>query len=125
MAGVNKVILIGNVGKDPVMRFLEGGTAIAEFSLATNESYKDKTGKRIEHTEWHRVILWRGLAEIAEKFLKKGAHVYIEGRLRTRAWEDKEKIKHYSTEIIGDQLVLLDKKEIDSTENNRTDELSS
>ncbi len=111
MAGVNKVILVGNLGKDPEIRYLEGGVGIAEFSLATNEGYKDKSGKRVEHTEWHRIVLWRGLAEIAEKYLKKGAQVYIEGRLRTRAWEDKEKVKRYSTEIIGDHLILLDKKE--------------
>src|ERR1017187_5931910 len=125
MAGLNKVELIGNLGKDPEVRYLEGGTAVAEFSLATNEGYKDKTGKRIEHTEWHRIVLWRGLAEIAEKFLKKGAHVYIEGHLRTRAWEDKEKVKRYTTEIVADNLIMLDKKDAASgpPSNPTTDDL--
>lgn len=111
MAGVNKVILVGNLGKDPEVRYLEGGTAVASFPLATNESYKDKQGNRVEQTEWHNIVLWRGLAEVAEKILRKGAQVYIEGRLRTRSWEDKEKIKRYTTEIVGENLVLLGKRE--------------
>ena len=91
MAGVNKVILVGNLGKDPEVRHLENGAAVANFSVATTESYKDRnTGERRDQTEWHNVVLWRGLAEVAEKYLKKGSQVYIEGKIRTRSWEDKE-----------------------------------
>lgn len=107
MAGVNKVILIGNLGKDPEVRYLEGGVAIAKFPLATSESIKDKSGNKTEQTEWHNVVLWRGLAEIAEKYLKKGATVYIEGKLRTRSWEDKDKNKRYTTEVIGENMTML------------------
>ena len=111
MPGVNKVILVGNLGKDPEVRYLEGGIAVARFTLATNETYKDKQGELKDHTEWHNVVLWRKLAEVAEKILKKGAQVYIEGHLRSRSWEDKEKIKRYTTEIVGENLVLLGKRE--------------
>lgn len=111
MAGVNKVILIGNLGKDPEVRYLEGGTAVAKFPLATSESYKDKTGKKIDQTEWHNIVLWRGLAEVAEKFLKKGMQVFIEGKLRSRSWEDKEGNKKYITEIIGDNLTILGRRD--------------
>lgn len=112
MAGINKVILVGNLGKDPEVRYLEGGTAVANFSIATSESYKDKTsGERRTVTEWHNVVLWRGLAEIAEKYLKKGNQVYIEGKLRTRKWQDKEGKDRYTTEIVGDNLQMLGKKE--------------
>ncbi|MEO6883534.1 MAG: single-stranded DNA-binding protein [Bacteroidia bacterium] len=111
MAGVNKVILVGNLGKDPEVRYLEGGTAVAKFSLATSESYKDKTGKKVDQTEWHNIVLWRGLAEIAEKYLKKGMQVYIEGKIRSRSWEDKEGVKKYTTEIVGESLNILGKKE--------------
>lgn len=111
MAGVNKVILIGNLGKDPEVRYLEGGTAVAKFPLATSESYKDKSGKKIDQTEWHNVVLWRGLAEVAEKFLKKGMQVFIEGKLRSRSWEDKEGNKKYITEIIGDNLTILSRRD--------------
>lgn len=111
MAGVNKVILVGNLGKDPEIRHLEGGAAVANFTLATSESYKDKSGARQEQTEWHNVVVWRGLAEIAEKYLKKGMTIYIEGKLRTRSWDDKEGHKRYSTEIVGDTFTILSKKE--------------
>ena len=111
MAGVNKVILVGNLGKDPEVRYLEGGTAVAKFSLATSESYKDKTGKKVDQTEWHNIVLWRGLAEVAEKYLKKGMQVYIEGKIRSRSWEDKEGVKKYTTEIIAENLNILGKKE--------------
>lgn len=107
MGGVNKVILVGNLGKDPETKYLEGGVAMTRFSLATSESYKDKNGNKTEQTEWHNVILWRGLAEIAEKYLKKGQTVYIEGKLRTRSWEDKDKNKRYTTEVIGDNMTML------------------
>lgn len=111
MAGVNKVILVGNLGKDPEVRHLEGGTAVASFTLATSETYKDKSGQRVEQTEWHNIVVWRSLAEIAEKYLKKGMSIYLEGKLRTRAWEDKDKVKRYTTEIIADTFTMLGKKE--------------
>lgn len=112
MAGINKVILVGNLGKDPEVRYLEGGTAVANFPLATSESYKDRsTGERKTATEWHNVVLWRGLAEIAEKYLKKGHQVYIEGKLRTRQWQDKEGQNRYTTEIVGDNMQMLGKKD--------------
>ncbi|MBU3713565.1 MAG: single-stranded DNA-binding protein [Ferruginibacter sp.] len=110
MRGVNKVILIGNLGKDPDMQFLEGNIAVAKFSLATTETFKDRTGKQVAQTEWHTVVLWRGLAELAQKYLHKGSLVYIEGRLKTRSWEDKEGNKKFATEIIGENLTMLDKK---------------
>ena len=90
MAGVNKVILVGNLGKDPEVRHLEGGAVVAKFPLATSETYKTKEGQRVDQTEWHNVVMWRGLAESAEKYLHKGSLVYIEGKIRTRSWEDKE-----------------------------------
>lgn len=108
--GLNKVILAGNIGKDPEIRHLEGGIAVARFSLATSESYKDKSGQRIDQTEWHNIVVWRGLAENAEKYLKKGMSVYVEGKLRTRTWDDKG-FKRYTTEIVGDTFTILSKKE--------------
>lgn len=109
MAGVNKVILVGNLGKDPEVRHLEGGATVANFPIATSETYKDKSGNRIEHTEWHNIVLWRGLAEIAEKYLRKGNQVYIEGKIKTRSWDDKEGVKRYTTEIVADNMTLLGK----------------
>jgi single-strand DNA-binding protein len=110
MRGVNRVMLIGNLGKDPYMQFLEGNIGVAKFSLATTETYKDRSGKLISQTEWHTVVLWRGLAELAQKYLHKGSLVYIEGRLKTRSWEDKEGNKKFATEIVGDNLIMLDKR---------------
>lgn len=110
MSGVNKVILVGNLGKDPEVRYLEGGIAVAKFPLATSESYKGKDGNKVEQTEWHNVVLWRGLAEIAEKYLHKGNTVFIEGKIRTRSWEDKEGNKRYATEIVADNMTMLSKK---------------
>lgn len=110
MRGVNKVTLIGNLGKDPDLQYLEGNIAVAKFPLATTETFKDKTGNLVSQTEWHTVVLWRGLAELAQKYLHKGSLVYIEGRLRTRSWEDKDKNRRFSTEIVGDNLVMLDKR---------------
>ena len=110
MRGVNRVTLVGNLGKDPDMQFLEGNIAVAKFSLATTDSYKDRTGRLISQTEWHTVVLWRALAEIAQKHLRRGSAVYVEGRLKTRSWEDKEGNKKFATEIIGDNLILLDKR---------------
>jgi len=106
--GVNKVILVGNLGRDPEVRYLEGGVAVAKFPLATSESYRDRTtGERKTQTEWHNVVLWRGLAEVAEKYLKKGNQVYIEGKLRTRSWEDQDKNMRYTTEIVADNMTML------------------
>jgi single-strand DNA-binding protein len=105
--GINKVILIGNLGKDPDIVRLESGTKKASFSLATTEVYKNKEGVRTEHTEWHNIVLWRGLAEIAESYLKKGNTVYIEGKIHRREYEDKEKQKRYIYEILGDSLTML------------------
>jgi single-strand DNA-binding protein len=118
MAGVNKVILVGNLGKDPEVRHLEGGAAVANFPMATTETYKDKNGNRNEQTEWHNIVVWRGLAEVAEKYLKKGMTIYIEGKLRTRSWDDKEGHKRYTTEIVGDTFTILSKKETNSSSGN-------
>jgi len=107
MAGVNKVILVGNLGKDPEVKYLDNGVPVANFSLATTESYKNKQGERVNQTEWHNIVLWRGLAEVAEKYLKKGASVYIEGKIKTRKWEDKEGVTKYTTEILGDNMTML------------------
>lgn len=103
-------MLIGNLGKDPDMQFLEGNIAVAKFSLATTESFKDRSGKLKAETEWHTVVLWRGLAELAQKYLHKGSLVFIEGRLKTRSWEDKEGNKKFATEVVGDNLIMLDKR---------------
>ncbi len=110
MRGVNKVTLIGNLGKDPEFLTLEGNIPVVKFPLATTESYKDKAGKLQSQTEWHTVVYWRGLAELAQKYLHKGSFIYVEGRLRTRSWEDKEGNRKYATEIVGDNLIMLDKK---------------
>ncbi len=110
MAGVNKVILIGNLGADPEVRHLQNGASVANFRLATSETYKDKTtGERREQTEWHNVVAWRGLAEITEKYLRKGSKVYVEGKLRTRQWQDKDNNTRYTTEIVADEMTLLDR----------------
>jgi single-strand DNA-binding protein len=112
MAGINKVILVGNLGKDPEVRYLEGGTAVANFSIATSETFKDRnSGEKKTNTEWHNVVLWRGLAEIAEKYLKKGMQVYVEGKLRTRQWQDKDGNNRYTTEIVGDNLQMLGRRD--------------
>ena len=107
MAGINKVILVGNLGKDPEVRHLENNVAVATFPLATSESYKDKNGQRIEKTEWHNIVMWRGLADVAEKYLKKGQTVYIEGKIRTRNYQDKEGQTRYTTEIVADEMTML------------------
>ena len=107
MAGVNKVILVGNLGKDPEVKYLDSGVVVANFSLATTENYKNKEGERVSQTEWHNIVLWRGLAEVAEKYLKKGSSVYIEGKIKTRKWEDKEGINRYNTEILADNMTML------------------
>ncbi len=107
MASVNKAILVGNLGKDPEVRHLEGGVAVARFPIATSETFKDKNGEKQERTEWHNIVVWRGLAEVAEKYLKKGQSVYIEGKIRTSNYQDKEGIQRYSTEIVADNMTML------------------
>lgn len=109
MSGVNKVILIGNLGADPEVRHLQNGASVANFRIATTETYKDRTtGEKREQTEWHNIVAWRGLAEITEKYLRKGSKVYVEGKLRTRKWE-KDGIDRYTTEIMADEMTLLDR----------------
>lgn len=109
---VNKVILIGNLGKDPEVRRLENGAVVASFPLATSEIYNDKqSGERKEITDWHDIVLWRGLAEIAEKYVRKGTKVYIEGKLKKRSWQDKEGHVRYATEVVGDDLTILSRNE--------------
>lgn len=103
-------MLIGNLGRDPDVQHLEGNIAVAKFPLATTETFKDRAGKLISQTEWHTVVLWRGLAELAQRYLHKGSLVYIEGRLRTRTWDDKEGVKKFATEVVGDNLIMLDKR---------------
>lgn len=125
MRGVNKVTLIGNLGKDPDLQYLEGNIAVAKFPLATTETFKDKSGNLVSQTEWHTVVLWRGLAELAQKYLHKGSMVYIEGRLRTRSWEDKDKNKRFSTEVVGDNLVMLDKRKDNGDSSSSSDSNSS
>lgn len=110
MRGLNKVTLIGNLGKDPEIQTLEGNIKVAKFSLATTESYKDSNGQNQLSTDWHNVVLWRGLADLANNYLKKGSLVYVEGKLKSRSFDDKDGQKKYITEIIAEQLILLDKK---------------
>lgn len=108
---VNKVILIGNLGKDPEIRLLDAGVKVASFTLATSETYTDRSsGEKKEHTDWHDVVVWRGLADVVENYLKKGMKVYIEGKLRKKSWQDKDGNTRYNTEIIADQLTILSPK---------------
>ena len=124
MRGVNKVILIGNLGKDPEIQYLEGNIPVTKFPLATTETYKDKSGKSVSQTEWHNIVLWRGLAELAQKYLHKSSLVYIEGRLKTRYWEDRDHNKKVATEIIADNLIMLDKRSDAHTGEDTHDPLS-
>ncbi len=113
---LNKVMLIGNVGKDPEVRYLEGNSAsgsnakVATFPLATSERYKDRNGEQHENTEWHNIVVWRGNADVVERFVKKGTQLYIEGRIRTRQWTDQSGNKRYTTEIVADSLQLLGRR---------------
>lgn len=107
---VNKVILVGNVGKDPETRYLDESTAITKFPMATSETYKNRAGERVSTTEWHNIVLWRGLAQVAEKYVKKGTQIYIEGRIKTRSYDDADGNKKYITEIVGDQMQLLGRR---------------
>jgi single-strand DNA-binding protein len=111
MASLNKVLLIGNLGKDPEVRYTASGTAVASFSLATSEKFKNKEGEWEERTEWHNVTLWGRLAEIAGEYLGKGKTVYIEGRLQTRKWQDKDGKDRYTTEIVGEKMLMLSRKD--------------
>ena len=107
MASLNKVMLIGNLGKDPEVRAIPSGVKVANFSIATTESYTDKNNQKVDKTEWHNIVMWRGLAEVAEKYLKKGNQVFIEGKLTTRSWDDQNGQKKYMTEIVADNMVML------------------
>ncbi len=111
MRGLNKVTLIGNLGKDPEIQTLEGNIKVAKFSLATTENYKDSNGQNQSNTDWHNIVLWRGLADFANNYLKKGSLVYVEGKLKTRSYDDKDGQRRYITEIVVEELILLDKKE--------------
>ena len=106
----NKVILIGNVGKDPEVRHLETGVAVASFTLATTERYRNRAGELQDQTEWHNIGCWRNLAELSEKYIKKGAQIFVEGKIRTRSWSDQTGAKRYTTEIVADNIRLLDRK---------------
>lgn len=113
---VNKVILVGNLGKDPEVRTLESGSKVVGFSLATSEKYKDKiTGEQRVQTDWHNIVMWRNLADIADKYLRKGMQVYIEGKLRTRSWQDKDGNNRYTTEVVADNMVMMSKSSSDSS----------
>lgn len=113
MRGLNKVTLIGNLGNDPIIQNLEGNVKVAKFSLATSEHYKDANGQNQIITDWHNIVLWRGLADLAEKYLHKGSLIFLEGKLKTRTYDDKDGQKKYVTEIVAENILLLDKKAID------------
>lgn len=125
MRGINKVILVGNIGRDPEVQYIEGNIPVAKFPLATTEMRKEKSGNQISETTWHNIVLWRGLAELAEKYLRKGSLVYIEGKLRNRNYEDKDKIKRFYTEIIAENLVMLDKRKDTKTNDNEESDAHS
>lgn len=120
MAGsVNKVILIGNLGRDPEVRRLENGGIVANFPMATTESYTDRsTGERKEITDWHNIVVWRGLAEVVEKYVRKGTKLYVEGRLKTRSWTDKDGNTRYTTEVLADNLTMLSRADNNSSSYN-------
>lgn len=107
---INKAILVGRLGKDPESRFTGDGSQVCNFSLATDESYKDKNGEKVQKTEWHNIVAWRKLAEICATYLKKGSLVYIEGKIQTRSYDDKEGVKRYATEIVASEMKMLDAK---------------
>jgi single-strand DNA-binding protein len=125
MSGINKVILVGHLGKDPELRTLDGGVSVTSFPLATSETF-NKDGRKIEQTEWHNIVMWRGLADMATKFLQKGKLVYIEGKLRTRSFEDRDGVKKYTTEIVAENFTMLGRKsdfDIDMNKTAKTGEL--
>ncbi len=108
--GLNKVQLIGHLGGDPELKYTDSNVPVTNFTLATNESYKDANGNMVERTEWHRIVAWRKLAEVLHEYLKKGSKVYIEGKLQTRSWDDKDGNKRYTTEIVANEFMFLDSK---------------
>jgi len=129
MSGVNKVILLGNLGKDPEVKRLDDGRGVANFSLATSETYKNKSGEKVTNTEWHNIVLWSPLADIAENYLKKGSQVYIEGKIANRSYEDKDGVKKYISEVVGREITLLgrppeqqENSQISSIENKKKSE---
>tara|TARA_B100000945_G_scaffold232775_1_gene189140 strand:- start:42 stop:449 length:408 start_codon:yes stop_codon:yes gene_type:complete len=129
MSGVNKVILLGNLGKDPEVKRLDDGRGVANFSLATSETYKNKSGEKVTNTEWHNIVLWSPLADIAENYLKKGSQVYIEGKISNRSYEDKDGVKKYISEVVGREITLLgrppeqqENSQISSIENKKKSE---
>jgi len=125
MSGINKVILVGHLGKDPEVRHLEGNVSVASFPLATSETF-NKDGRKVEQTEWHNIVMWRGLADVAAKYLQKGKLVYIEGKLRTRSYEDREGIKRYTTEVVAENFTMLGRKsDFDSPANGDNKSASS
>ena len=119
MAGVNKVILVGNLGKDPEVRYTPSGSPVASFSLATTERYNDKSGQRQERTEWHNIIFWNRLAEICQQYLRKGSSIYLEGRIQTRSWDDRDGNKRYTTEIIGNAMQIIGSRGAGAGEDSR------
>jgi single-strand DNA-binding protein len=108
---VNKAILVGNVGKDPEVRHLEGGISVARFTLATSETYKNKSGELVKNTEWHNIVAWRQLSEVSEKYIRKGSQIYVEGKITNRQYDDKDGNKRYISEIVADNIRLLGRKE--------------
>jgi single-strand DNA-binding protein len=118
MASLNKVMLIGNLGKDPEVKYLEGNIARVGFSLATTEYFKDKNGNKVEQTDWHNIVMWRSVAENAIKLLKKGMQIYLEGRIHSRSWTDKDGQKKQITEIVAENFKLLQKREASSNQSN-------
>ncbi len=125
MSGVNKVILLGHVGKDPEIRHLENGVTVANFSLATSESYKNKEGTKVESTEWHNIVMWRGIAEVAEKYVRKGTQLYLEGKIKTKSYEDKAGVKKYTTEIHADTMNLIGRKPEENGKSFKQEETAS
>jgi len=119
---INKVILVGNVGKDPEVRYLDSGVAVANFPFATSETYKNKNGEKVTTTEWHNIVLWRGLAEVVEKYVKKGSQLYLEGKIRTRSWDDRDGNKRYTTEIVADTMQMLGRRSDESATPQPSDE---
>lgn len=119
---INKVILVGNVGKDPEVRYLDSGVAVANFPFATSETYKNKNGEKVTTTEWHNIVLWRGLAEVVEKYVTKGSQLYLEGKIRTRSWDDRDGNKRYTTEIVADTMQMLGRRSDESATPQPSDE---